>query len=1785
MTDQIEAKNKILLEGHPGRKIKATKKNRIFTVQELCLLLGIEVPAQYAHIKDRYFTKTLLANELENKKRLIWNAKTRDDFGSAYYTRIEELATKFKEAYFFSSVFDHTDSELLRFFVRHLYSFRMHGFSCENFFSYELHHRTLAEADQFIGWSYRKKIEEACNKKEYRIYFSNKTLFNKTFKKHIKRDWLDARTCSFEEFCIFTERHPRFIAKPYSSTRGMGVRIIEHDKSVERLFLECQKENLIVEEIVENHRSIQEFCSTTLNTVRINTLITADGIPIVFAAGIRLGRENAVVDNHAAGGLIAVVDVETGVIISDGMDKTHTLYDKHPDSQKSIRGFQIPVWDSVIKMSLEAAELVPQIRLVGWDIAIKSDNTIELIEGNTSADLSMLQEPNQVGIRYQLMGYIDGILSLVDSANMNEEADESELLAESKKRPKKSSGALISLPNTNFPNRAQRCVIACSKPFIRLLAPAEYLIWLDYDPSGFFFSLKRKPYHLFVKFLSCFGPEPKKTNIKKEDVRRLAAIKKERKDQQKDKCDLETESISTGEYRYVITDNKVEITGYEGAGGELSIPEALGNNPVTSIGERAFFSNETITKVVIPNSVIALKKEAFSQCGNLTELIVNNGLQVIHSYCFAGCDSLNRIALPESLVTIYKGAFMDCISLKEIEIPEGITVLNPEVFHGCKELVCIGLPYYLERICSGAFRNCSSLQEFYHYSKRGISSVMVTDRNLKENEFPTRIQYIGNNAFENCSALVRIRIPHGVKVINNGAFLNCTSLQLVHTHSALEEIKDDAFCGCESLAEIKLPVFTKRIGSNVFNNSTSILCEKESYSSKYAIQNNLNCRHILETPPVLNSHMVPSKDECFLLDEHTPFYAEHDLQACIEKFEMRPPSYKARQRPRMAIEESVESSRFDYENGIYINKKRLFENRAVIMMAGDAMCRIKQQGVAFQSGKYVFDSSFQFIADILKQSDFAVTNLESMVSPSAPYAVEIEYVNDVPHLNTPESYLGAIRKASFDAVINAQNHVYDTGVRGLFETLDMQNKYQLMHTGVFTNREEKRYLMLDINGIHVAFLAYQDAARQQMKRANFSKVGKETLFNVLSTDSSGNKQLIQDIKNAKEEGAEFIIVFCHWGKEYTHEVSERQILFGKQVADAGADYVFGSHSHCVQPYDVITTEDNRQVPVFYSAGNLLSDINVNPPISRDTFIGELILKRDENGSVSIESEGYYPCRIVDFEESDINYAVVPTAFRFSEHSTINKRLAEAEKRIVNAIGNKIDKKVPQEAPSVINGKIKQNIYVSSTSDNETAEHNTEENQAKQFDIEHLAKLLKSPLIIRNSNTKLKKVTFVEKEADSSSIFIGLLWRTKGIDTNTHFEKVYSAGCRNFITEVDFEKEDINIIKVGKGFLALRLIASEHRKQYTTPLVAITGSVGKTSTKEMVYSVLSQQFNTLKNTGNFNTDQGVYKTLLELDQDHGVGVLEMSAYGKNSLARRMKITNPEVGIITSIGFSHIMLYKDQEELFETKMEIATCFQSNNLLIVNGDDDHLKRLKEKKLGYRLLTYGFNEDNDFVCRKYHFIDNSITFYVKSSTISEEFVIHTPAKHDIYNAMAAIIVGLHYNLSIDAIKKGLEEYSISKNRLRIKQIDNLRVIDDTYNASSSSMIAALDVLNTVCKGSRRVAVLGDILELGSYAEQQHRLVGANILNMTDILVTIGENAKYINEEAINHGFRKKNCYHFAAISDFNKASTQIINSNDTILLKASHGMKFIKILEYLEKNRIRLTECSYKHSKGNKK
>ena len=281
--------------------------------------------------------------------------------------------------------------------------------------------------------------------------------------------------------------------------------------------------------------------------------------------------------------------------------------------------------------------------------------------------------------------------------------------------------------------------------------------------------------------------------------------------------------------------------------------------------------------------------------------------------------------------------------------------------------------------------------------------------------------------------------------------------------------------------------------------------------------------------------------------------------------------------------------------------------------------------------------------------------------------------------------------------------------------------------------------------------------------------------------------------------------------------------------------------------------------------------------------------------------------------------------------------------------------------------------------------------------------------------------------------------------------------------------------------------------------------------------------------------------------------------KGEISYLTNLVNPDVAVITNIGMSHIMNFENQEGIFKAKMEIVNGLKSNGLLIVNGDDKFLGKLKKEKSDYELLTYGFNPDNDIYCKDYVIGDSSSRFTCVYKDKEYKFEIASVAKHNIYNAMIAILIGFRYDLDVTEINSGLLNLKVTGKRLDIFKTDKYRIIDDTYNASYDSVMSALEVRNNF--EGRKVAILGDILELGDYSKEIHQKIGENI--NCDVVISIGDYAKYIDEEATKRGLES---YYFLTKEDFFNNLPVILLQGDNILIKASRGMQFDEIVDFLK-------------------
>ncbi|MCL1816325.1 MAG: AmmeMemoRadiSam system protein B [Clostridiales bacterium] len=343
---------------------------------------------------------------------------------------------------------------------------------------------------------------------------------------------------------------------------------------------------------------------------------------------------------------------------------------------------------------------------------------------------------------------------------------------------------------------------------------------------------------------------------------------------------------------------------------------------------------------------------------------------------------------------------------------------------------------------------------------------------------------------------------------------------------------------------------------------------------------------------------------------------------------------------------------------------------AVLMFTGDLMCVYQTKKSPLPDGGVVFDAglkkAFNYVKPILAQCDLAVGNLETMLSATAPYKHEQAKISSPNGLqyncNAPAAYLEALCYAGFGALVTANNHNLDAGLIGIEETLAGLERFFLPHTGMFKDKDERRFLLFELNGLNIALLSYATAFN------TFDSLYSKQDLNI-HINKYERKKAAMDIMAAKRAGADFVVVFIHWGKQNSSLVTENQFIYAQELADAGADYIVGGHPHVLNPYSRHQAADGRQVPVIYSLGNFFADMNEVGAINRDAVIWRLELKKEAQVT-KIASEGYIPCHIfLDFEGQPC--VTVPCSTPLANLDALNE-LEKARERIRRALGENIN---------------------------------------------------------------------------------------------------------------------------------------------------------------------------------------------------------------------------------------------------------------------------------------------------------------------------------------------------------------------------------------------------------------------------------------------------------------------------------------------------------------------------------
>ena len=379
-----------------------------------------------------------------------------------------------------------------------------------------------------------------------------------------------------------------------------------------------------------------------------------------------------------------------------------------------------------------------------------------------------------------------------------------------------------------------------------------------------------------------------------------------------------------------------------------------------------------------------------------------------------------------------------------------------------------------------------------------------------------------------------------------------------------------------------------------------------------------------------------------------------------------------------------------------------------------------------------------------------------------------------------------------------------------------------------------------------------------------------------------------------------------------------------------------------------------------------------------------------------------------------------------------------------------------------------------------------------------------------------------------------------------------------------EENGKSIVVVEDSIKALGELAKYKRSLFKCPVVAVTGSAGKTSTKDIIYSVLKEKYNAHKTIGNQNNHLGLPLTVLALDESKEVLVLEMGMNHAGEISYLTSIARPDVAVITNVGTAHIGNLGCRENILKAKLEILEGLSPEGTLIINNDNDLLLEwYLDNKDKYHILTIGINNPSDFQASNIFLEEDGSTFTCNDFT----YDVPVGGEHFIYNALEAIAVASIFDVDDKSIRKGILNFELSSNRMNIinEEARDITIIDDSYNANFDSMRYAIKYLSGL--DGRLIAVLGSMKELGDYTEDLHRKLGKIIVDEEiDILITVGDEAKFINDEAEKLGFNKDCSYHFSLNSEAIDCLNNILEKDDKVLIKASNSLNFKEIVDAIK-------------------
>jgi len=463
-----------------------------------------------------------------------------------------------------------------------------------------------------------------------------------------------------------------------------------------------------------------------------------------------------------------------------------------------------------------------------------------------------------------------------------------------------------------------------------------------------------------------------------------------------------------------------------------------------------------------------------------------------------------------------------------------------------------------------------------------------------------------------------------------------------------------------------------------------------------------------------------------------------------------------------------------------------------------------------------------------------------------------------------------------------------------------------------------------------------------------------------------------------------------------------------------------------------------------------------------------------------------------------------------------------------------------------------------------------------YKVKELIETTSGRIIQGNQNSIINSISIDSRTLVPGDLFFAIIG--PHFDGHNFINEAFNKGamgavvCKNIGSLLKTKEIDKNkiILEVKDTLLALQDWSKYYKNKFKTFNVCITGSNGKTTTKEIIAHILSQKFPLLKTSGNYNNEIGIPLTLLQLNDLHKILVVEMGMRGLGEIKILTNFVPPDLAVITNIGEAHIGLLGSKDNIFRAKSELLQSLNQNGIAILNGDDPYFLKMLEIVNGKKIITFGIENKSDIMAGNIRMIDDiGMKFTLKIKDV-ENREIFSPllGRYNIYNALAASAVAFALKVELNLIERRLATFKSLDMHMHLNNFYNgIKILNDSYNASPLSVKQALETLVEVAQSHRKIAILGDMLELGEKTDFYHREIGKEVVKLSiDTLITVGEGGKIIAQSSKDERMAKEQIFSFKKNEKkyLAKKLLNLIKPGDFVLLKGSREIQMEDILEF---------------------